>query len=61
MNAAQLADLLLAFLDADDLADLMVRTFEDAMVLTSDAGLVVRTADGAEFQVTVVQSREAIR
>ena len=27
------------------------------MMLTRDAGLVVRTADGAEFQITIVQSR----
>lgn len=34
-----------------------VSTFNDAGVLTSDRGLVVTTADGCEFQLTIVQSR----
>ena len=34
-----------------------VRTFEEAGVLTSNRGVVVRTDDGSEFQICVVQSR----
>lgn len=34
-----------------------VDSFDDAGVLTRSAGLVVRTRDGAEFQITVVRSR----
>lgn len=33
-----------------------VSTFEEAMVLTRNAGLVVRLANGQEFQITIVQS-----
>jgi hypothetical protein len=35
------------------------RTFEDVGVLTNNAGLVIRMAEGSEFQLTIVQSREA--
>ncbi|MCD6369950.1 MAG: hypothetical protein J7L63_00410 [Thermoplasmata archaeon] len=34
-----------------------VRTFEEAGVLTRNAGLVCRLGDGSEFQITIVQSR----
>lgn len=34
-----------------------VRSFEDAGVLTENAGLIVRLPDGSEFQVTVVRRR----
>ena len=34
-----------------------VRTFEEAGVLTRNAGLVYRLDDGSEFQITIVQSR----
>jgi hypothetical protein len=34
-----------------------VRSFEDAGVLTTNAGLVLRAPNGREFQVTVVRSR----
>lgn len=34
-----------------------VTSFDDAALLTSNEGLIVRTADGAEFQITIVQSR----
>lgn len=33
-----------------------VRTFEDAMLLTTNKGLIVRVGD-EEFQITVVRSR----
>ena len=38
-----------------------IRSFADAGILTRNAGLVVRLANGAEFQVTIVQSAEATR
>ena len=34
-----------------------VETFEEACLLTRDIGLVIRTSDGSEFQVTIVKSR----
>lgn len=57
-----------AFMDADDRDDAamlyfedlegaVTRTFEAGGVLTLDAGLLLRLADGAEYQLTVVRSR----
>jgi len=41
-----------------DLADVKrVRTYEEEGVLTHDAGLVITTTDGGEFQLTIVRSR----
>ena len=34
-----------------------VQTFEEAGLLTSNRGVVVRTANGSTFQITIVQSR----
>lgn len=34
-----------------------ILSFEDAGVLTSDEGLVLKMADGTEFQITIRQSR----
>jgi hypothetical protein len=34
-----------------------VSTFEEQGVLTYNKGLVIKTADGSEFQVTIVRSR----
>jgi hypothetical protein len=34
-----------------------VSTFEEQGVLTNNKGLVIKTADGSEFQVTIVRSR----
>ena len=34
-----------------------VQTFEEAGVMTRDAGLVITLPDGTEFQLTIVQSR----
>ncbi len=34
-----------------------VQTFEEAGLLTGNRGVVVRTRDNREFQITVVQSR----
>lgn len=44
-----------AIYENDDIA--LARTFEEAGMLTSNHGLVVRTTDGSEFQITIVQSR----
>ena len=33
------------------------RSFEDSGVMTYNKGLVVRTLDGSEFQLTIVKSR----
>ena len=42
----------------DDLVNLRrVRTYEEDGVLTQNAGLVVTTADGSEFELTIVRSR----
>jgi CobQ-like glutamine amidotransferase family enzyme len=43
--------------DGDGMLEIRrVATFEDAGVLTRNRGLVVRLADGSEFQITIVQS-----
>jgi hypothetical protein len=34
-----------------------VQTFEEAGLLTNNRGVVVRTRDGREFQINVIQSR----
>ena len=34
-----------------------ILSFEDAGVLTSDEGLVLKMANGTEFQITIRQSR----
>jgi hypothetical protein len=44
-----------ALADQDDVRSVM--TYDEAGMLTRDAGLVVRISDGSEFQITVVQSR----
>jgi len=36
-----------------------VTSYEEAGVLTRNSGLVVRTTDGSEFQLTIVQSQYA--
>lgn len=37
--------------------DLTTHTYTEGGVLTTDEGLVIRMADGTEFQVTVVRSK----
>jgi len=41
------------------LAECGVTSYADGGYLTRDAGLVVRLADGSEFQITIVQTRHA--
>ena len=68
----QLRDLLETLLfarnDADDPAAELaehvagirqIATYDDVGMLTRDKGLVIETADGTEFQVTIVESRPA--
>ena len=45
--------------DDDDILweNLRVHTFDEAGVMTCDAGLVITLPDGTEFQLTIVQSR----
>jgi len=73
MNETEMQDALktlleeIAYMDADDrgrfgvpdeLADIEnVNTFADAGLMTNNAGVVLKLADGSEFQVAVVQSR----
>ena len=44
-----------ALAEQDDVRSVM--TYDEAGMLTRNNGLVVRTRDGSEFQITVVQSR----
>ncbi len=57
--AAMLQDLLGCANEVDEAYDdrMRVETFEEAGVLTRDQGLIVRTSEGHEYQVTVVRSR----
>jgi hypothetical protein len=50
--------------DHDDTEEVLsklqrVATFEDELMMTSNVGLVIQCDDGSEFQVKVVQSKEA--
>lgn len=66
MNAEDLAEVIEDLLrtvvedeegDAEDLHGATLASFARAGLLTGDAGIVITLADGAEFQVSVVQSR----
>lgn len=55
-----LADLALSL--ADEIPQpVTARGFDREQMLTTDAGLVLRLADGSEFQITIVQSRQGRR
>jgi hypothetical protein len=41
--------------DQDEIRSIL--TFDEAGMLTNDKGLLARTSDGDEFQITIVQSR----
>lgn len=34
-----------------------IDSFEDAMILTNNRGLVLKTHNGEEFQITIIQTR----
>ncbi len=62
MDAQQVAEFLqeqveLALEDDDAPGVRRMETFEEAGVLTSDAGFVISLDDGTQHQVTVVRSR----
>jgi hypothetical protein len=65
-SPSDIQDALLMFFDgcgedsiATSITDQVVgaRSFDEAMVMTRDAGLVIKLANGDEFQITIVQSR----
>ena len=59
MNEIEFETLLHEMLQDEDAAPEIARvqTFEEAGLLTGNRGVVVRTREGREFQVTIVQSR----
>ncbi|HOD84367.1 MAG: hypothetical protein BWX88_03447 [Planctomycetes bacterium ADurb.Bin126] len=59
MNEHEMEDLLANLLQNEDEAPDVrrVTTFEEAGILTYNRGLIVRTEDGSEFQITIVRSR----
>jgi hypothetical protein len=63
IDAQAIADYLVDLIELDDQPwsddgdKPTVRSFEDAGVLTSNAGLVLRAPDGQEYQISVVRSR----
>lgn len=63
INAQAIANFLVDLIELDDQpwsddgGKPTVRSFEDAGVLTTNAGLVLFAPDGQEFQVSVVKSR----
>jgi hypothetical protein len=63
INAQSIADYLVDLIEQDDQPwsddgdKPTVRSFEEAGVMTRNAGLVLRAPDGQEFQISVVKSR----
>jgi hypothetical protein len=59
MNEIDIETMLYEMLQDEDAAPEIrrVQTFEEAGLLTDNRGLVVRTEDGREFQITIVESR----
>jgi hypothetical protein len=55
---SELADAIV-FAYEENEQDVEVSTFADQGVMTMNAGLVVRKADGSEFQLQIVQSEIA--
>jgi hypothetical protein len=45
-------------LSALNFSDCTVTTFEHAGVLTANRGLVLTTAEGAEFQISILQTKK---
>lgn len=43
------------FCESDEIEINDIRTFEDAGLLTNDAGVIIKMPDGSEFQVTIVR------
>jgi hypothetical protein len=65
--AKALGELVTDEVEGDEFADQLraqieeVLSYEDAGVMSSNTGLVLRMADGSEFQIRVIQSRMASR
>ena len=63
INAQSIADYLVDLIQqdeelwSDDDEKPTVRSFEEVGVMTCNAGLVLRTPDGQEYQISVVKSR----
>lgn len=60
MTSDELATYIAAVLNDDLGSDLNIKrvhTFEEAGMMSSDAGIVVTTYDGDEYQMRVVKSR----
>jgi hypothetical protein len=60
MSEAMAQDLLAEIIDSSPTAESVVTriaTFAEAGVMSDNAGLVIRLADGSEFQVQIVRSR----
>jgi len=59
MNETDIETMLYEMLQDQEMAPEVkrVRTFEEDGVLTGNRGVVVRTTDGGEFQVSIIQSR----
>jgi hypothetical protein len=59
MNETEMETMLYELLQDQDAAPEVKRvgTFEEDGVLTRNRGVVVRTADGSQFQICIVQSR----
>lgn len=60
MNTAKMQDFLEEILEGSDVSRSEitdVRNFADAGLLTMDDGIVVKTSDGSEFQITIYQSK----
>ena len=63
INAQSIADYLVDLIEQDDQSwsddgdKPSVRGFEEAGVMTRNAGLVLRAPDGQEFQINIVRSR----
>jgi len=43
--------------EPDDFGVSRIRTFEQAGIMTRNAGLIVTMSDGTEYQITIVQCR----
>ena len=35
-----------------------IKSFQDAIILTSNKGLIIKMNDGSVFQITIIQSRK---
>ena len=62
MDEFEVMDALQALLQGEALENTLLddssaRSFTEAGIMSYNKGLVLRTADGSEFQITIVQSR----